>query len=70
MEGYVKWFDSTKGWGFVCGQDDVDYFAHYSQIEGSGYRNLDQDEEVEFDLEKDNKGRYRAVNIKKLEVRQ
>jgi len=68
MIGQVKWFCAQKGWGFIAGQDGNEYFAHYSQIAGDGYRNLTEDREVEFDIEKDLRGRVRAINIKQMEV--
>jgi len=68
MQGYVKWFDIARGYGFLTGQDNQDYFAHYSAIEGRGYKSLTKGEEVGFEIEKDEQGRYRAANIQKLEV--
>lgn len=55
--GVVKWFSSQKGFGFITpddGSDDV--FAHYSNIQGGGIRNLYEGQKVEFKVENSNKG--------------
>jgi len=60
--GTVKWFDSGKGFGFIApddGSDDV--FAHYSAIIGSGHRNLEENQKVEFEIEMGPKGRQAAA---------
>ncbi len=51
MTGKVKFFNQTKGFGFIGveGRDDV--FVHFSAIKGDGFRNLQQDQEVEFEIE-------------------
>lgn len=62
--GSVKWFDKNKGFGFIIpdeGGDDL--FAHYSSIEGAGFKTLEERDRVEFDVEKTDKG-YQALNIK------
>ncbi len=48
MQGKVKWFRVDRGFGFIAGEDEVDYFVHYSAIQGSGYRNLSEGQTVEF----------------------
>jgi cold shock protein len=61
--GTVKWFNDSKGYGFIArsdGQDDV--FVHYSAVQGDGYRTLTEGSEVEFDIEQDAKG-PRAANV-------
>jgi CspA family cold shock protein len=61
--GKVKWFNGEKGFGFIAqdgGGDDV--FVHFSAIAGSGYRNLNEGDEVEFDIERGPKG-YQAANV-------
>ncbi|GAA1396938.1 cold-shock protein [Luteococcus peritonei] len=55
--GTVKWFNAEKGFGFIAvdgGQDDV--FVHYSAIESSGFRSLDEGQAVEFDIVQGPKG--------------
>lgn len=65
-QGTVKWFNGEKGFGFIS-QDEggPDVFVHYSNIDGSGFRNLDEDQRVEFDVTQGPKGpqaeRVRAV---------
>jgi len=56
-EGTVKWFDASKGFGFITPDDGTpDVFAHFSSIEGSGYRELTEGQKVEFDSEQGPKG--------------
>ena len=49
VEGVVKWFDPKKGFGFIVGPDEQDIFVHYSQIDGSGFRVLQDGERVVYD---------------------
>ncbi len=61
--GTVKWFSDEKGYGFIEPEDGgEDAFVHYSDIQGDGYKSLQEDSEVEFDLEQGDKG-PRAVNV-------
>jgi cold shock protein len=62
MNGTVKWFNSEKGFGFITGEDGTDVFAHFSQIQKSGYKALDEGERVEFDVVKGARG-MQAENI-------
>ncbi len=62
MNGYVKWFNAEKGFGFIVGEDNNEYFAHFSQIQSEGYRQLDENEEVTFETEQSDRG-LQAVNI-------
>jgi len=62
MSGTVKWFNSDKGYGFITGDDGVDVFAHYSQIQADGFKNLEEGQKVEFDVTQGAKG-PQAENI-------
>ena len=61
--GTVKWFNSEKGFGFIC-QDDggPDVFVHFSAISGNGYRNLEENQKVEFETTQGPKG-LQASNV-------
>lgn len=58
----VKWFNDTKGYGFLDNDDMEDIFVHYSAINIEGYKTLNQDQLVEFDLIETDKG-YQAKNV-------
>ncbi|MDI6105855.1 cold-shock protein [Actinoplanes sp. NEAU-A12] len=64
--GTVKWFNGEKGFGFIS-QDDggADVFAHYSAIAADGFRNLEENQRVEFDVTQGQKG-PQAANIRPL----
>jgi cold shock protein len=61
--GKVKWFNDSKGYGFIEREEGEDVFIHYSGIIGDGYRSLAEGTEVEFDVEQDPKG-PRAQNVR------
>lgn len=64
--GTVKWFNAEKGFGFIAPEDgSPDVFAHYSAIASSGYKSLDENQKVEFDLAQGPKG-PQAENIRPL----
>jgi len=65
-KGKVKWFDNKKGYGFVTCEDGTDIFAHFSAIQGEGYKTLDENQDVEFDVVDGDKGKQ-AANIVKIE---
>ena len=56
MKGKVKWFDSKKGYGFIKGEDGQDVFVHYSEIDQQGFKSLEENQEVEFEVEDGSKG--------------
>jgi CspA family cold shock protein len=56
MNGTVKWFNSEKGFGFITGEDGKDVFVHFSQIVSSGYKSLQEDQKVTFDVKQGPKG--------------
>ena len=64
-QGTVKWFNRSKGYGFIqrVGGDDV--FVHYSSIQGEGFRNLEEGDRVEFTIESSPKG-PQAANVMRL----
>ena len=60
--GKVKWFNDSKGFGFIETEGSDDVFVHFSAIQGEGYRSLEEGAEVEFDIVQDPKG-PRADNV-------
>ncbi|MAU09480.1 MAG: hypothetical protein CL607_06640 [Anaerolineaceae bacterium] len=54
--GTVKWFNATKGFGFISQENGEDLFVHYSEIQSSGYRSLDEGAQVEFEVTQGKKG--------------
>ena len=62
MTGTVKWFNNSKGYGFIEQEDGPDVFVHYSSITGEGYRSLNEGQQVEFDIEDGPKG-PQAANV-------
>jgi len=62
--GRVKWFNNTKGYGFIEMDEGGDVFVHYSAIEGDGYRSLTQGQLVEFEITQGQKG-PQATNVVK-----
>ena len=65
--GTVKWFNAEKGFGFIAPEDgSADVFVHYSAIQSSGYRSLEENQKVEFDVTQGQKG-PQASNIRVVE---
>ena len=56
ITGTVKWFNGSKGFGFIEREEGDDVFVHYSAIQGDGFRNLDEGQRVEFTVEQGPKG--------------
>jgi len=61
--GTVKWFSSEKGFGFISQESGEDVFVHFSGIEGGGYKNLEENQQVEFDVTQGPKG-LQATNVR------
>ena len=62
-KGKVKWFNESKGYGFIATEDGEDVFVHYNSIQGEGFKTLMEDQEVEFDVVAGVKGNQ-AQNVK------
>ncbi len=63
--GTVKWFNEAKGYGFIKREDGPDLFVHYTNIEGSGFRTLKEDDKVEFEVAEGAKG-PQAIHVVKV----
>ncbi len=64
MKGKVKWWNPKKGYGFITSHETGDdVFVHFSSIQGGGFLNLDENEEVAFDIGEPNEGKEQAVNV-------
>ncbi len=66
ITGTVKWFSRQKGYGFIQRDGGDDVFVHHSAIQGSGFRNLEEGEQVEFTIESSPKG-PQAADVVKLQ---
>ncbi len=62
VEGTVKWFNATKGYGFIERESGDDVFVHYSVIQAAGYRSLNEGQKVKFEIENGPKG-LQANNV-------
>lgn len=65
MQGTIKWFNNSKGYGFIGREDGPDIFVHYSGIVGEGYRTLQEEDSVEFEIVQGPKG-PQAANVRKV----
>lgn len=63
--GKVKWFNNSKGFGFVTADDGTDAFIHYGDIIGDGFKSLNEGDAVEFEMTNGPKG-PKAVNVRKV----
>jgi CspA family cold shock protein len=63
--GTVKWFNSSKGYGFISREEGDDVFVHYRSIEGEGYKSLEEGERVQFEITEGPKG-LQATNVSKV----
>ncbi|MFZ5899400.1 MAG: cold-shock protein [Bacillota bacterium] len=63
--GTVKWFNDSKGYGFIEGEDGTDVFVHFSAIQGSGFRSLTQGQKVRFEVVNGPRGQQ-ASNVEVL----
>lgn len=64
VPGTVKWFNRAKGYGFIARDGGEDVFVHYSEIQADGFRNLEEGERVEFEIEMGPKGAFAKSVVK------
>jgi CspA family cold shock protein len=64
-QGTVKWFNDAKGFGFITRQNGEDVFVHFSAIQSSGFKSLQEGQQVQFDVTKGKKG-WQAENVQPL----
>ncbi len=65
FNGTVKWFNEAKGFGFIRRDDGSELFVHYTNIVGTGFRTLKEDDKVEFEVSEGPKG-LQAINVSKV----
>ncbi len=65
VKGTVKWFNATKGYGFISTEEGEDVFVHYSAIAEDGFKTLEEGQEVQFEIVEGDKG-PQATNVTKL----
>lgn len=64
IEGKVKWFDASKGFGFIEAEGQEDVFVHFSAIQGEGFKSLDEGQVVTFEVVEGQRG-LQAANVQK-----
>ncbi|MGA1199434.1 MAG: cold-shock protein [Candidatus Latescibacterota bacterium] len=64
-EGTVKWFNDSKGFGFIEQEDGEDVFVHFSAVQGDGFKTLSEGDRVEFEIQQGPKG-LQAANVVKV----
>jgi len=65
VHGTVKWFNSSKGYGFISREGGEDLFVHFKEIQGDGYKSLDEGDKVEFNVTEGRKG-MQASAVRKI----
>jgi len=65
MKGVVKWFNDKKGYGFIADEEGTELFVHYQDIQGEGFKTLQENDNVEFDVGEGEKG-PKAMNVRKI----
>lgn len=65
-QGTVKWFDPSKGYGFISREDGDDLFVHWSQIDMDGFKTLEDGQAVEFEVTEGTNGKLQASGVKKI----
>lgn len=63
--GTVKWFNGSKGYGFIARDNGDDVFVHYNAIQSTGYKTLDEGDQVEFEVQESPKG-LQAINVSRI----
>ncbi|MBA4370149.1 MAG: cold-shock protein [Coriobacteriaceae bacterium] len=63
--GTVKWFNPDKGYGFISPEEGEDVFVHFSEIQGEGFKTLDEGQAVVFDITTGQNGKQQASNVRK-----
>ena len=63
MQGRIKWFNNSKGYGFIGRDDGPDVFIHYSAIAGDGYRTLNEGDSVEFEIDRIGPNAWRQIQF-------
>lgn len=65
-KGTVKWFNPDKGYGFISQEGGDDLFVHFSEIQGDGFKTLDEGAAVEFDITSGQNGKQQASNVRTI----